>query len=230
MSLSRAARRRLVIAAVIILALAAIYWALSWSSVSTHLLDGEALRAYVVRLGWLGPVAVVALMTVAIVLSPIPSAPIAMAAGAAYGMWGAVYVGIGAEVGAVLAFYIARILGREMMVRWFGDQISLGWLGSQNVLMGIVFATRLMPFLSFDLISYGAGLTPLKFWRFAVATLLGIAPASFILVHFGSTVASADAQRVGVAVLALGLITIVPLAIKVLLDWRRRKRAARPPV
>jgi uncharacterized membrane protein YdjX (TVP38/TMEM64 family) len=201
-----------------------------------YLLDGDAMRAYIVRLGWMGPAAVVVLMSIAIVLSPIPSAPIAMAAGAAYGMWGAVYVGIGAEVGAILAFWIARVLGREVMVRWFGDRISFGWLGSQNALMAIVFATRLMPFLSFDLVSYAAGLTPLTFWRFAVATLLGIAPASFLLAHFGSTVASADARRVGVAVLALGTITLVPVAIKVLMDWRRRKRAkldesgSRPPV
>lgn len=197
-----------------------------------RLLDGEALRADVVRLGWLGPAAVVGLMTTAIVFSPIPSAPIAMAAGAAYGhTWGALYIGVGAEVGAMLAFGIARVLGREVMLRWFGEKVSLGWLGSQNALMAIVFATRLMPFLSFDLVSYAAGLTPLTLWRFAVATLLGIAPASFLLAHFGDEFASADARRVSIAVLALGSITLVPVAVKVVLDWRRRRRerVARPP-
>lgn len=229
MALTRIAVRRLAMAAAAILALAAIYGVLSWSGVLDHLLDGEALKAYVVQLGWFGPAAVVALMSFAVVLSPIPSAPIAMAAGAAYGhMWGAMYVGIGAEVGALLAFGIARILGREVLVRWFGDRVSVGWLGSQNALMAIVFATRLMPFLSFDLVSYAAGLTPLTLWRFAVATLLGIAPASYLLAHFGEELASADARRVGLAVLALGSITLVPVAIKVLLDWRRRRRAATP--
>jgi len=193
-----------------------------------YLLDGDAMRTYVERLGWFGPVAVVVLMSVAIVLSPIPSAPIAMAAGAAYGhLWGAIYVGAGAGIGAVIAFSIARILGREAMVRWFGDKVSVGWLGSQNALMGIVFATRLMPFLSFDLVSYAAGLTPLTFWRFVVATVVGIAPASFLLAHFGHEFASADARRVGVVVLALGTITLVPVLVKVLLDWRRRRKRAK---
>ena len=233
MTLSRDAKRRLLAAAAVVFVLAALYGALSWSGVLERLLSGEALHDIVIRLGWLGPVAVVALMSFAIVLSPIPSAPIAMAAGAAYGdIWGALYVGIGAEVGALLAFGIARIFGREVLVRWFGDRVSVGWLGSQNALMAIVFATRLMPFLSFDLVSYAAGLTPLTLWRFAVATLLGIAPASYLLAHFGEEFASADARRVGLAVLALGSITLVPVAVKVLLDWRRRRRdvTAKPPL
>lgn len=233
MALSGDARRRLVKAVAVVLILVAIYGALSWSGALAYLLDGEALRAYVEGLGWLGPAAVVALMGVAIVLSPIPSAPIAMAAGAAYGqLWGAFYVGIGAEMGAVVAFCIARVLGRDVMLKWFGERISVGWIGSQNALMVIVFATRLMPFLSFDLISYAAGLTPLAFWRFAVATLLGIAPASFLLAHFGNEFASADARRVSMVVLGLGMITLVPVVVKVWLDWRRRRRkgAARPPV
>lgn len=224
--------RRLIGAAAAAAALAAVYLALSWSGALAQFVDGEALRATIVGLGWLGPAAVVALMTTAIVFSPLPSAPIAMAAGAAYGhIWGAVYVGLGAEFGALAAFAIARVLGREAMVRWLGDRVSVGWLGSQNALMAIVFATRLMPFLSFDLVSYAAGLTPIALWRFAAATLLGIAPASFLLAHFGEEFATADARRVGVAVIALGTITLVPVVVKSWLDWRRRRRlrGARPP-
>ena len=39
----------------------------------------------VARAGLLGPVVIVTLLTLAVVASPIPSAPIALAAGAAYG-------------------------------------------------------------------------------------------------------------------------------------------------
>ena len=53
------------------------------------LLDGERLEMLVARAGLWGPVLIVSLMTVAVVASPIPSAPIALAAGAAYGhVWG----------------------------------------------------------------------------------------------------------------------------------------------
>ena len=226
------ARRRTVAFAAVAAALVAAYLALSWNDAWGAFTNGDALRESIVRLGWLGPAAVIALMTTAIVFSPIPSAPIAMAAGAVYGhVWGAAYVGLGAEAGALAAFCIARVLGREAMQRWLGDRLSVGWLGSQTTLMAIVFATRLMPFLSFDLISYAAGLTPITWWRFALATVLGIAPASFLLAHFGEALASADARRVGWAVLALGTITLLPLAVKSMLDWRRRRRdqAVNPP-
>jgi uncharacterized membrane protein YdjX (TVP38/TMEM64 family) len=73
-----------------------------------------------------------------------------------------------------------------------------------------------MPFLSFDIISYAADLTPLKIWRFAVATLLGIIPASFLLAHFAGELASGDWRRAGVTVLALGLITLLPAGWKVI--------------
>jgi uncharacterized membrane protein YdjX (TVP38/TMEM64 family) len=82
--------------------------------------------------------------------------------------------------------------------------------------MTVVFATRLLPFVSFDVISYAAGLTPLTLWRFAVATLLGILPASFVLAHFGDELATGDLHGAVLTVLALGLITLLPLAWRAL--------------
>jgi uncharacterized membrane protein YdjX (TVP38/TMEM64 family) len=188
------------------------------------LVDGEALQARVGRLGILGPFAVVGLIALAIVFTPVPSAPIALAAGALYGhLWGTLYVVGGAEIGALLAFFIARLVGYEVLQRWFGDQLSVGLLGSQNALTGIVFVSRLLPFISFDLVSYAAGLTSLTVWRFALATLAGIVPASFLLAHFGDEIASADATRMMISVLALGLITLVPVVIKALLVRRARR-------
>ncbi len=224
----RAARVRIVIGIVIAILLAATYALLSKTGALAIILDGAALQERIVRLGLFGPLAVIGLMAGAIVLSPIPSAPIALAAGAAFGhTWGTIYVLIGAETGAVIAFAIARLLGYEVLHRWFGDRLSFGLLGSQNTLMAIVFATRLVPFISFDLVSYAAGLTLLSAWRFAVATLAGIAPASFLLAHFGSEMASADARRIAISVLALGSLTLIPVAVRLVLAHRRKRAADR---
>ena len=99
------------------------------------------------------------------------------------------------------------------MRRWFGDRIDMGLLGSQNALMATVFVTRLIPFVSFDIVSYAAGLTCLAPWRFALATFAGIVPASFLLAHFGGELTSSDLGQVTWAVLALGGITGIPLLI-----------------
>ena len=176
------------------------------------LMDGERLAVLVARAGIWGPVVIVTLMAVAVVASPIPSAPIALAAGAAYGhLWGTVQVVIGAELGALIAFSLARILGHDALRRVFGDRVDAGLLGSQTALTATVFASRLMPFVSFDMISYAAGLSQLHAWRFALATLAGIVPASFLLAHLGGEAASGDLGRATWAVLGLGLVTGLPL-------------------
>lgn len=176
------------------------------------LLDVERLEMLVARAGLWGPIVIVTLMTIAVVASPIPSAPIALAAGAAYGhVWGTVQVVVGAELGALIAFGLARVLGHDALRRVFGDRVDAGLLGSQNALTAMIFASRLMPFVSFDMISYAAGLSRLHAWRFAVATLAGIIPASFLLAHFGGEAVSGDLGRATWAVLGLGLVTGLPL-------------------
>lgn len=190
-----------------------------------ELLDAEKLGLLVARAGVWGPVLIVALMTIAVVASPIPSAPIALAAGAAYGhVWGTVQIVIGAELGALIAFGIARVMARDVLRQVFGDRVDSGLFGSQTALTATVFVSRLMPFVSFDMISYAAGLSRLHAWRFALATLSGIIPASFLLAHFCGEAASGDVGRATWAVLGLGLLTGLPLIWAATRGKTERKR------
>lgn len=205
-------------------AIAALYWLLHDSEAIATVIDVEALKTAVGKLGAWGPLAVIGLMILAILVSPIPSAPIALAAGALYGhAWGTLYVLLGAEIGALGAFAIARLAGHEVLRHWFGERLSLGWFGSQNALMGLVFASRLLPFISFDVVSYAAGLTMLSWWRFALATLAGIVPASFLLAHFGAGMVTGDATQAMFAALGLGVLVAVPLVAKLVRDRLRRR-------
>lgn len=220
----RRRRAGLALGLVVAIALVVLYLALRHSGALQHLTDAQALRQTIDRLGAAGPLAVAGLMTLAILVSPLPSAPIALAAGAAYGHgWGTLVVLIGAQLGALAAFGLARLVGRDTVHRWFGSRLAVGLVGSQAVLMGLVFVSRLLPFISFDIVSYAAGLTVLSFWRFALATLAGIAPSSFLLAHFGSEMAAGDADRFGLAVLLLGALTAAPWVLR----WVWRRRAAR---
>jgi len=221
--MTRPTQCKLLAAAALLALLGGTYWLLHESGALATILNGAALHDQVRQLGAWGPLLVIGLMVLAILVSPIPSAPIAMAAGAAYGhAWGTLYVLLGAEIGALVAFGLARWLGRETMRRWFGDRLSVGLLGSQNALTGIVLVSRLLPFISFDIISYAAGLTVLSFWRFALATLIGIVPASFLLAHFGGEMITGESDRIMISVLALGAITLIPLAVALVRDRLRR--------
>jgi uncharacterized membrane protein YdjX (TVP38/TMEM64 family) len=205
-------RFRQVFILLLLLALAGAYLTLERSGLMLYFTDSASIVAEIRALGMLGPVLVIALMVLAIVFNPLPSAPIALAAGAVYGhTLGTIYIVIGAEIGAITAFLIARTVGYEIARRHYDRFVPLQRFGSQNGLTLIVFASRLLPFVSFDLVSYAAGVTPLKAWRFALATLLGLLPMSFLLAHMGSEVADGGAENLVTAVLLLGLLVALPL-------------------
>ena len=140
-----------------------------------------------------GPLVFMVMMATAVVVSPIPSLPLDLAAGAAFGPWlGTTYAVVGAEVGAILSFLIGRFLGKDLISRWLNMNVVFCEKCSDHHLIGIVFLARLLPVFSFDLISYGAGLTNMSLKAFALVTLVGMIPPTFALTYFGSAVITVE--------------------------------------
>ena len=200
----------LILSVVLILLLS--YLLADYYGLTELITDMDSMVAQFHKLGAAGPLLVIALMTLAIVFNPLPSAPVALASGAVYGhTWGTVYIIVGATLGAVIAFLIARIAGYQAVKKILPPNWTLGKASTQNALMLSIFVSRLIPFLSFDLISYGAGLTPISLWRFFLATLFGLIPASFLLAHFGGEMRQADFQSMSLFILLAGMITLPPV-------------------
>jgi len=220
-----ASANRIIAGVILLILLASLYLTLWYTGLLATLMNKQGLQAHADMLGaW---VVILAMMT-AIVISPIPSGPIAMAAGAAYGpIWGASYVIIGAEAGAIIAFLVGRLLGYEALSRWTEGRNLLERLSgerSQNWLMLVVFGSRLVPFISFDLVSYAAGVTPLALWRFALATLAGVVPASVLLAYFGEAIMIADPAYQTAAIILVGTVTLAPILGRLL--WQRYRRSS----
>ena len=211
---------------VIVLILLGIWWLLDLTDFLQYFTRVDVLEEQIERLGFWGPAAVMGLMTANIVVSPLPSAPILFAAGAAYGpYWGTFWVLAGAQVGSLMAFFLARWFGADVVQKWFGQNPALRMIGDQTTLAGIVFVSRLVPFMSFDLISYGAGLTPLAWWRFLIANILGMLPMNFVLVRFGNDLFALDLA--GIVTTALAALAIATVAA--LLFWRLKRAGIRVP-
>jgi len=214
----------------LLVVLAATYWIMLETGALATVTNKVALREWIDQLGYWGPVGIVGLMIMAIVLSPIPSGPIAMVAGAVYGsLWGTVFVVVGAEAGALIAFAIARSMGYDFVHRWRRIRPVLEWLDkdrSQGALMLVVFASRLVPFISFDAVSYAAGLTPLAFWRFVVATLAGVIPAAYLITMFGDLLMATESGLVTIILILVSGITLLPIVAKLLLARRGGRKNA----
>jgi uncharacterized membrane protein YdjX (TVP38/TMEM64 family) len=207
---------KIVYAAILLIILVVVYFLLVNSSLGGFFSDMELLIFEARSWGFLGPLLFIGLMVLAIVFNPLPSAPIALAAGAVYGhTMGTVYIVIGAEIGALSAFLIARLIGADLVRQLVPGSLSMGRFGTQNGLTLAVFVSRLIPFMSFDLVSYAAGLTAIEFWRFALATLLGLVPVSFALAHLGSEVISGNQTKLAVIVLILGVLMAIPLVVSI---------------
>jgi len=219
-------RLKIVQAVILLVTLAVVYFLLVNSSLGGFFSDMELLIFKARSWGFLGPLLFIGLMVLAIVFNPLPSAPIAIAAGAVYGhTMGTVYIVIGAEIGALAAFLIARLVGADLVRQLLPGSLSLGRFGTQNGLTLAVFVSRLIPFMSFDLVSYAAGLSAIKFWRFGLATLLGLVPVSFALAHAGSEAIGAEQTKLAAIVLIMGALMAIPLVVGIIRQSRKSAQA-----
>ena len=158
----------------------AVWWWLPSFEEVTSWLDPQRATEILAGAGPAGPVVLMGLVAFAVVVAPVPMLPIDIAAGVVYGPWlGTLYVSLGALVGAVASFQIARLVGRQALERVLRGHISFCQECSDKLLTRVVLASRLAPAISFDLISYGAGLTKMSVGRFALATWVGMLPWTF---------------------------------------------------
>lgn len=204
--------RKFVAGFVLVILFSVLYLYMYQTGTIESLFQSDKLQTSLQQTGNWGPLLIIVLMTAAVVMSPIPSAPIAVASGLAYGhTWGTLYVVLGSGAGAIIAFSIARMLGYDAMQKKFGDQIKYKFFNSGRHIMFVVLVSRLIPFISFDIVSYAAGLTKISYLQFIIATLIGILPASFLLAHFGNAMADSDSEGIITTVFLLGFITLVPI-------------------
>ena len=218
--------RKLLLSVLLISLLIGGYLLLQWLGIDKWVTDTSNITATIKDAGIIGPLMIIGLMMLAIVFNPLPSAPIALAAGSLYGhTFGTVYIIVGASIGSLIAFLIARYAGRGYVQKLqLAQSFRLQRITSQNSLTLLIFISRLVPFISFDLVSYAAGLTPITLWRFALATLLGLIPASFLLAHFGGEMARLDNDTLWIIAVLIGVITILP----VLYQLYQRRQARKP--
>ena len=178
-----------------------------------------------------GPAAAVVsflLMVFQSVIAPLPDFLITIANANLFGWWqGAILSWTSAMAGAALCFWIARVVGREAVEKLAGKngirqmEEFFQRHGTQSVLIA-----RLLPFVSFDWVSYFAGLTSMRFWSFFLATGLGQLPATIVYSYVGGMLTG------GAKLLMTGLLILFALAILVVVvrqvytETQKKKGAA----
>lgn len=175
--------------------------------------------------GWWAP-ALFAVLYAVVTLTPLPKAVFSLAAGVIFGIplgLGAVLVG--ALVGAVAAFGLARALGKDTVHRLLGHRLDSLDRGIEQRGFLTILVARLIPVIPFTTINYLAGLTSVRLGPFTAATGLGILPATTAYVTLGAYGTRPGAWPFWVAVGALTILTLAGASLAVL----RRHRASAAP-
>jgi len=159
------------------------------------------------------------------VLAPLPAFLITFANAGLFGWWqGAILSWSSAMAGAALCFYISRIFGREVTEK-FTTKIGLQEIdvffdkyGTYSVLIA-----RLLPFISFDIVSYAAGLTSMRFLPFFIATGFGQLPATIVYSYVGGMLTGGTRLFV-TALLVIFAIFFLIFMLRLMLKDRLTKR------
>ncbi|DAB32633.1 MAG TPA: hypothetical protein CFH79_02820 [Sulfurospirillum sp. UBA11407] len=150
-------------------------------------LDIQKVKEYLLSFGVWAPVISFLLMVFQSLAAPLPAFLITFANAALFGwVYGAMLSWFSAMIGAILCFYIANLLGREAVEKLTSKTAlqSVDGFFEKHGRYAILIA-RLLPFISFDIISYAAGLTKMKTKDFIIATGIGQLPATLIYSYAG---------------------------------------------
>lgn len=128
----------------------------------------------------------------AIVIAPLPGMPIAFMSMAVM-PWREAWLAnfAGADIGAIVAFLIARKFREPVAARFAGLRNLHAFetaLSGRTRFWGFV-GLRIVAASALDFFSYAAGLSKIPFWTFAAATVLADIPISFAFFYFGGIAA-----------------------------------------
>ena len=186
-----------------------------WQWQVFDVVSAQSLGELLDRAGAWAPLLYMLSMAVAIVISPIPSVPLAVAAGLFFGpLLGTIYSLGGALAGALAAFCIGRQLGRKVIERILGKPLQFYPTGTDKLIARVVFLSRLIPVVSFDIVSYGAGLTSLSILRFAGATLVGMIPLTLVYCYFGAVILVDGWIALSIGILFVAIFLLLPRLVR----------------
>jgi uncharacterized membrane protein YdjX (TVP38/TMEM64 family) len=146
-------------------------------------------EAYIRSLGALGPLLFAfAYMVLTVVL--FPASVLTLGAGTLFGLKMGFFTALlGANLGALCSFVLARSFLRERVVLWTAAHPKFCFLdeaiGKQGFKM--VLLCRLSPIFPFILLNYFLGLTSVRTGAYVLGNLLGMIPANFVFVYIGAT-------------------------------------------
>jgi len=204
-------RRSLVKGVLLVIFILAAVAVVRFTSIQSYLTPAR-LGRFLERTGIWGPV-IFALVYAAGVCLFIPGTLLTTLGGAIFGPYrGFLYVWAGAMLGASVAFWIGRTLGRDLAASLVGDRLKK----YDEAIERSGFATTLylrLVYFPFTPMNFGMGLTRVRFRDYFFGTALGIIVGVFVFTFFVGTVRDVWASGDWRGLLSLKVIFSVALFV-----------------
>jgi uncharacterized membrane protein YdjX (TVP38/TMEM64 family) len=144
------------------------------------------IQEYFRSWGAAAPLAYALIVTVEVVLAPIPGTLLYLPGGVIFGGFVGGSMSLAGNVlGAGIACHLIRALDGPYVERYLErDALKKYEAVIEKQGLWIVFLLRVNPLTSSDLVSYAAGLTRLPVWKVMTGTLLGMAPLCYMQAYF----------------------------------------------
>jgi len=179
-----------VIVILIVLSMAILLWfnrEAAWALIH-FVRDRQAVSAYIVRLGILGPLVLMALIGLQVLIPSLPAEPPMIAGAYVYGFTPGLLMNWLVSVAASQAvFYLARYAGRPVVERIVPAGVLEKWTlrAAQKGTLFFLLAFIIPPVPS-DILIYVAGLSAIEGRRFLVANFFGRLPMILLLTLVGA--------------------------------------------
>ncbi len=172
------------------------------------------IKDYIESFGKMGSIIYIVMFSL-VPLTLFPDSVLAIAGGLIFGLVnGYIYTTIGALIGGTLSFYISRKLGRNVVKKFTKEKLDKVEDMINEKGFFIVFMLRLIPLFPFDVISYGAGLTSIKYKDFILATLFGTIPGILVFVNIGAQSVNIRSTSFYISIAALILLLGISIILK----------------
>jgi uncharacterized membrane protein YdjX (TVP38/TMEM64 family) len=173
------------------------------------------LRDFFNSFGHAAPVAYVIVVTIEVVIAPIPGTMLYAPGGVVFGgFWGGLLSLVGNVAGAAVSCQLMRILGDSVRSRLIEKQ-TLSDLQARIEQHGIlvIFLLRVNPLTSSDLVSYAAGLTRMPVWKLCVGTALGMAPLCWLQAYTADRLLSVFPRLLYPLLVLCGIYAVIVLFV-----------------
>lgn len=187
--------------------------------------DFTVVKEFVASYGIYAGMISFGLMIFQSVAAPLPAFLITFANASLFGWWkGAILSWTSAMVGAALCFFIARILGRDIAEK-LTSKAGLAQIDTffEKYGKNTILICRLLPFVSFDIVSYAAGLTSMSFGSFMIATGIGQLPATIVYSYVGGMLTGGAKLLVSGLMILFALSILVMMIRKIYMDRQMKK-------